>query len=100
MSAIKPLFTISESQSCEEFAHIHFHNFFKKYANTSTITQIDDHNDCHEGKVLSDLLVLELLPVIAGPPDFSSKKHSIILSLIVFYPDPDLEPHRKPPRLA
>lgn len=96
--AIKPLFHLGQVQSCDEFAHIHFHKFFK--TNTLAFKQIDNDNDCHEGKVLSGLVVLELLPVIELPVQHSPEKHSIVFNLVIYYPDPDIEPQRKPPRFA
>lgn len=90
--------------NCNEFAHIHFHSAHKITQNINTISnhsnqQNDNDENCHEGKSVFTYAQFPVDNFNFVLPTYSLV-FDLVLSLENNFKNPDLEPHRKPPKYS
>jgi hypothetical protein len=86
--------------NCDELAHIHIYHLahetdFQKIQETSESSEAS--NECHSGNTGFGFFILEINASDFIKETFYSN-HQIISSIDAYHDDPNLEPHRKPPR--
>ncbi len=88
----------------DEIGHIHIYHLHDKVKKITAFQKVDDENqsndeNCSSGKSVFTYFFLPLQNFETGYPDFAIA-FSLIFKIKSNFLSPDLQPRRKPPRLA
>ena len=94
---------LNRESSCDEFAHLHLQNLVFPDLHDVHQAEISDQQKnrkaCQDGKILSGQMIVAR-PLLDFSRKHDEKRFSYPSEAKNHFKSPDLEPHRKPPKIS